>query len=523
MNEKYNISSSPHTRSSLSTKSIMRDVIISLVPVSVVGVLHFGFYSLLVLLVSIAAAVGTEFVFDLIAKKGDTWKDGSAVVTGLLLGLVLPPRISLLAPVLGSVFAILFVKCFFGGLGKNFMNPALAGRCFLLISFGGAMTKYSYTDAVSSATPLAALADGQSVKISEMLLGFGTVTGVIGCSALALIIGGIYLLIRKVITWEIPVSCLVVFTLFVGIFGGKGFDPEFLFIHILGGGVIMGSFFMATDPVTSPMTKTGHLIYGSLVGLLCGVFRIFGTAADSVSYAIIISNLVTPLIDEYVVPLPYGLQKGAKNEKGEGATFSAKMFEPALRLFIITLLAGIGLAGVYNMTKDTISEQQEDKKLASYQEVLPDAAELTYDDDITKKVEAVSGENYGTDFGKIRINEAITGRDGSGEIIGYVVSVTTGDGYDGDITLSIGVMIDGTINRIAFTELHESAGMGMKCGDPEFKDQFNGRNVSRFTLNKAGGSKAEDEIDSVSGASISSGAVVNAVNAALDFLHSNVL
>ena len=241
------------------------------------------------------------------------------------------------------------------------------------------------------------------------------------------------------------------------------------------------------------------------------------------SYAIIISNLFTPLIDEYVVPLPFGLRKGASQEHIGSSGFNPKMLLLALRLCLITLLAGLGLAGVYNMTKDTIEQQKEAKRIQSYKEVLPEAEELGYDDDLKAIVDGMAGEVYGTDFGKAYINDLIVGKDASGETVGYVVSVTSNDGFDGPISLSVGVDTEGAIQKISFTELNETAGMGMKCGDPEFKDQFNGRSVTRFTLNKAGGSSTDEEIDTVSGASISSGAVVNAVNAALDFLHENVM
>ena len=523
MNEKYHVSSSPHTRSRLSTGHVMRDIVIALLPAAAMGIWHFGLQALIVLAASVCSSVLTEFVFDKICRRPDTWKDGSAVVTGLLLGLSLPPAVPVYAPILGGVFAILFVKCFFGGLGRNFMNPALAARCFLLISFGSQMTNYAYTDAVSSATPLADLLSDRTVNISQMFLGNGTATGVIGCSIFALLIGGCYLFAIDAITWEIPVSFVAVFALFIGLFGGHGFDPMYILANVLGGGIIMGSIFMATDPVTSPMTTSGQLIYGAFIGILCGVFRVFATAADSVSYAIIIGNLLTPLIDEYVVPLPFGLRKGAAEGRSKGSSFSPKLLKPALRLCLITLLAGLGLAGVYNITKDTIAAQQEAKRLQSYQAVLPDAAELVYDDAVKEAVDAQAGQVYGSDFGKAYINDVIVGKDESGSTVGYVVSATSGDGFDGNITISVGVDTEGTVQSIAFTELNETAGMGMRCADPEFKDQFAGRSVQKFTLNKAGGSTADDEIDSVSGASISSGAVVNAVNAALDYLHGSVM
>ena len=518
MSAYLNISTSPHTRSPLTTGRVMRDVLISLMPVSLMGVWHFGVRALLVLITSVGTAVLTEFVFDKIARRGDTWKDGSAAVTGLLLGLCLSPAVPPYIPVLGAMFAILFVKCFFGGLGRNFMNPALAGRCFLLISFSGTMTNYAVSDAVSSATPLVGLLENGQANLKEMFLGTGSASGVIGCSILALLIGGIYLFAVHAITWEIPVSALVTFGLFIMFFGGRGLDPMYILAHYCGGGIVMGALFMATDPVTSPVTKPGQLIYGASVGILAGLFRVFASSADSVSYAIIIANLLTPLIDEYVVPLPFGLKRDAAVGNAGSPALTPKMLLPALRLTVITLLAGLGLAGVFHMTKASIESQKLAKKNASYMEVLPEAAEFVDDDALTSAIDCLEGQVYGTAFGKAYINEAVRGVDASGNTVGYVVNASSKDGFDGEISLSVGVNAEGAVEGISFTQLTETAGMGMRVQEPEFKDQFAGRNVSRFVLNKAGGSTSDDEIDSVSGASISSGAVVNAVNAALDFL-----
>jgi RnfABCDGE-type electron transport complex D subunit/RnfABCDGE-type electron transport complex G subunit len=491
----------------------MYDVILSLMPATFFGVYHFGLHAFLIIAVSVISAMLTEFVFDYIAKKPNTVKDGSAIVTGLLLALCLPATVPVYIPFIGSVFAILVVKCFFGGLGKNFMNPALAGRCFLLISFGATVTNYA-VDGMSSATPLVDLAAGGTVNITEMFLGY--TNGVIGCSVAALALGGLYLWVIGGITFEIPVAALVTFSLFIALFGGQGFDPLFILAHLCGGGIVMGAIFMATDPVTSPVTSTGQLLYGAAVGILSGVFRVYASSADSVSYAIIISNLLTPLIDEISVPKPYGYRSQSHS------TEKKKIPKSAVILCVITLIAGVCLSGVYNLTKDNIEQQQMAANVASYQEVCPDASDFTYDDAITAAVDALGGEVYGTDFGKVYINEAVTGNDASGNVVGYVISVTSADGFDGNITLSLGISADGTVNGISFTELNETAGMGMRCAEAEFKDQFAGVNVEKFTLNKAGGSTADNEIDSVSGASISSGAVVNAVNAALDFYAANI-
>lgn len=511
MSKLYNVSSCPHVRSRLTTGEVMYDVVLALMPAAFVGVWHHGFHALLVILVSVLSAVLTEFVFDYIAKRPNTLKDGSAVVTGLLLALCLPANVPLYIPYTGSLFAILVVKCFFGGLGHNFMNPALAGRCFLLISFSGIVTDFS-VDGISSATPLADLAAGETVNITEMFLGFGN--GVIGGSVAALMLGGLWLWVVGGITFEIPVAALVSFSAFMALFGGQGFDPLFLLAHLCGGGIVMGAVFMATDPVTSPVTSSGQLIFGALVGILSGIFRVFGSAADSVSYAIIIANLAVPLIDEISVPVPYGCREQKAEKKG--------IPKSAIILCVITLIAGVCLSGVYMLTKDTIEQQQMAANAASYKEVCPDAENFRYDDQISAAVAELGGEIYGTDFGKVYINEVAVGTDASENTAGYVISVTSGDGVEGNITLSVGISPDGTVLGISFTELNETAGLGSLCGEDEFKSQFAGVATDKFILNKSGGSTAENEIDSVSGASVSSGAVVNAVNAALDFFAANM-
>lgn len=513
MSKLYNVSSSPHVRSKLNTENVMFAVILALLPTTVIGVRVHGMSALITILASIAAAVLTEFVFDKITHKPNTIRDFSAVVTGLLLALCMPEGTPVALPILGSVFAILVVKNLFGGLGKNFMNPALAGRCFLLISFGTAMTNYQL-DAVSAATPLADLAAGSRVDIASMIL--GTSNGVIGSSALGLLIGGLFLWCIGGITIEIPAAAIASFTLVMALFGGQGADPLFLLTHICGGGILMGAFFMATDPVTSPVTSSGQIVFGIIVGVLSALFRIKGSAADSVSYAIIISNMFVPLIDQHIVPKPFGHR--APKEKSSGS----KIPKSALVLCAITLLAGLALSGIFAMTKDTIAEQKAAAAAESYKAVLPEADTFKANEAMDGAIEALAGENYGTDFGKITINEAFEALDASGNTAGYVVSVTSGDGFDGNITLAVGILADGTISGIDFTELHETAGMGMRCGEDEWKGQFTGRNVPSFTLNKAGGSTSDEEIDSISGASVTSGAVVNAVNAALDFYASNV-
>ncbi len=514
-----NISSSPHARDRWSTAFIMRAVILALLPTTIVGVAVNGLHALLVILVSVAAAVGTEFLFDKACHKPDTWKDCSAAVTGLLLSLSLSPTVPLYMTAIGSVFAILVVKCCFGGLGKNFINPALAGRCFLLISFGRAMSSFQ-VDGVSGATPVALLLTGKAVDVTKMFL--GTASGVIGGSVLALMVGGLALWALDFIHGQICFSVLGGFTLFMGLFGGQGFDPKFLLAHLCGGGVVMGAFFMATDYVTSPVSKLSQMTYGLLIGVLGGLFRLYGSTADSFSYSIIIANLLAPLLDIYIIPKPFAYRRKAlRAMSGDKRSLMQRIPRPVIVLTAITLIAGLALSGVYALTKDTIEEQQRLANTASYKAVCPQADHFESVTAIDNAIEDMDGGVYGVSFGRAYIREAVAGVDEAGQIVGYAVRVTSGDGFDGDITLVVGVSAEGVVNGIAFTELNETPGMGMRCAEPAFKDQFNDRDVKVFRLNKAGASdNSADGIDAVSGASISSSAVVNAVNAGLDFFHS---
>ena len=308
MNKLLNVSTSPHVRSSASTSSIMCDVLIAMAPAALFGIYQFGFRAFLIIVVCVASAVLTEYIYEKAMKKPITIMDYSAAVTGLILALNMPAYIDLWIPALGSIFAILIVKQLYGGLGQNFMNPALAGRCFLLISFAGKMTQF-FPDGVTGATPLAALKAGESVNLLNMFI--GTIPGTIGeTSVIALLIGAAYMLAKKVINWKIPFTYIATVAVFALIFGGHGFDLTYVAAQICGGGLIFGAFFMATDYVTSPITPNGQIIYGVCLGLLTGIFRIFGPSAEGVSYAIIFCNLLVPLIEKVTMPTPFG--RGAK-------------------------------------------------------------------------------------------------------------------------------------------------------------------------------------------------------------------
>ena len=307
---KLKVSSSPHIRSKVTTGNIMLMVTIALLPASAFGVWNFGLPALVMLLSTTISAVLTEYIYEKLMHKKVTINDFSAVVTGLLLGLNMPASAPWWMGALGSVFGILIVKQLFGGLGQNFMNPALGARCFLLISFTGPMTKFVY-DGVSGPTPLALLKDGETVDTMNMLI--GKIPGTIGeTSVIAIIIGAIFLILVGAIDLRIPGTYIVTFVIFVGIFGhftkaGVGFfDPQYITAHLCGGGLMLGAWFMATDYVTSPITKKGQLIYGALLGILTGLFRLFGGSAEGVSYAIIISNLFVPLIERVTLPKPFG-------------------------------------------------------------------------------------------------------------------------------------------------------------------------------------------------------------------------
>lgn len=305
MNEKFNISASPHIRDKVTSANIMLMVFIALLPATIFGIYNFRHEHAWVLVaVTTLTAVLTEYLYQKLLRKPTTYKDCSALVTGLLLALNLPPSLPLWMGALGSIFAIVVVKQLFGGLGQNFMNPALAARCFLVISFAGRMT-YFVLDGVTGATPLAELKAGQSVNTFNMLI--GNIRGTIGeTSAVALMIGAMFLLLLGIIDLRIPGSYIVSFVVFIVIFGGHGFDAQYITAHLCGGGLMLGAWFMATDYVTSPITKNGQIVYGICLGIMTGLFRLFGGTAEGVSYAIILGNLLVPLIEKFTLPKPFG-------------------------------------------------------------------------------------------------------------------------------------------------------------------------------------------------------------------------
>lgn len=309
-----NVSSNPHVRSKDTTSRIMLYVIIALLPASLFGIYNFGLRALLLIAITIASCVASEYLYNKIMKKKQTIGDLSAVVTGLLLALNFPVSLPWWMPILGGVFAIIVVKCLFGGLGQNFMNPALGARCFLLLAFAGQMSAFTY-DGISTATPLALMRNGEAVNSLDMLI--GRIPGTIGeTSVIAIVIGAIFLILMGVIDLRIPGAYIVTFAVFMFLFGQQQFSIDYVVAQLCGGGLMLGAFFMATDYVTSPITPKGKIVFGIILGILTGVFRTFGSMAEGVSYAIIFSNLLVPLIEKFTVPQAFGIVKVKKTKEG---------------------------------------------------------------------------------------------------------------------------------------------------------------------------------------------------------------
>lgn len=330
----YLVSSSPHITSDKTTKNIMLDVVIALLPCVLAAILIYGLYSLVIVLICVGFATLSEFVFNLIRKKPQTVGDLSAVVTGIILGLNLPPTVPIYVPAVGAIFAVMIVKMLFGGIGKNFANPAITARIFLVLSWGGLMTKFALPinlaggmseflkyfnqafsvnlpDALTSATPLkivkGAFENGinpaNGVNALDMFL--GTIGGSAGeVSTLAVLIGAVYLSIRKVIDVKIPIFYIGTTALFTAIFySNTGYVGEYVWTYLLGGGLAFGAVFMATDYATTPNTNIGRIIFAIGCGLLTVIIRRFSSMPEGVSFAILLMNIVSPLLDKIVPPV----------------------------------------------------------------------------------------------------------------------------------------------------------------------------------------------------------------------------
>ena len=303
-NNKINVSAAPHIRDDVSTQSIMLDVIIALLPCTIFAFFNVGTKAIIIVLLSIISAVASETVFNIILKKKNTINDLSAVVTGLILALTLPADVNLFMPVIGSVFAIVVAKMLFGGLGQNFVNPAASGRVFLTISFANAMNTFTY-DGVTQATPLAMARNGEVVDLTRDILGF--IPGAIGeVSVIAILIGGIYLLIKRVIDFRIPTVYMITMILFIIIFSGRGSDFNYIVTQAISGGVMFAAFFMATDYVSSPTTKLGRVLFAVFLGIMNGIFRLFSNLTEGCQFSIMLANLLVPFINKITLPKAFG-------------------------------------------------------------------------------------------------------------------------------------------------------------------------------------------------------------------------
>ena len=318
MEQMYNVSSNPHVRDKMTTSRIMQLVVIALLPTTLFGIWNFGFRALLVVLVTVASSVFFEWLYEKITKKPVTINDLSAVVTGLLLAMNLPASAPVWVAIVGSAFAIIFAKQLFGGLGQNFINPALAGRAFLLASYPTEMTTWVVpnglaADAATYATPLAQLKNG-ALDASLKQLVIGQVGGTIGeTCAIALIIGGIYLLYKHVISWKIPVIYIATVFILFAVIGRHGMRMPLQ--EIFAGGVMLGGIFMATDYASSPVTPKGQVIFAVGAGLLTYLIRTFGGYPEGVSYSILIMNCCVPLIERFTEPTIFGALPKTKEAK----------------------------------------------------------------------------------------------------------------------------------------------------------------------------------------------------------------
>lgn len=301
----YRVSLAPYLRSKSTTQKMMLDVIIAMLPALAASIYFFGMNALMLTVVSVISCVVAEVFMQKLFKKKVTVSDLSAVITGILLAFNLPASAPWWMPVFGGFFAICIAKQIFGGIGSNFMNPALAARAAIMASWPGLITNYITPDGVASATPLQLMKSGTTGELPSLMdMAIGNIGGVIGetCSIL-LVLGGIYLIVKKVIDWKIP--CLYILTTTV-LLAAFGVDISLLPYHILGGGLILGAFFMATDFVTCPVTPNGRIIFAIGCGIITAIIRVYGGMAEGVSYAIILMNTATPLIESLTTPKVFG-------------------------------------------------------------------------------------------------------------------------------------------------------------------------------------------------------------------------
>lgn len=478
---RYLLRPAPHIHCGQTVSKVMLTVLVSLLPASVASLYLFGWGAAQVIVACVVGAVASEALCLRLRGKPVQVSDLSAAVTGLLLALTLPPASPIWMCLLGGLVAIALGKQVFGGLGANPFNPALVARVFLVISFPDLMTRWiAPFDAASSATPLATATSLGQNGLRYLL---GTHAGCLGeTSALALLIGGLYLLVKGIIDWRVPVSILGTVTVFSLCAGA---DPLF---QLLSGGILLGAFFMATDWVTSPYTRSGRLLFGTGIGLVTMIIRLWGSYPEGVSFAILFMNALTPLINLITRPKPQTQSVGEVAEKKKGDRALARIL---VTMAAVSAVSGIILAIFFAAMNPRIELRRQQEIGEGFRVMFPEAA-------------AFEPVDLGERAPKRVNNPIFLVKDTAGERMG-IAFVTTPPGFQGDITLAVGLDVEGRqlvgVQVLAHTE---TAGLGSRVADPEYLQQFTGKRVSDdFTLSK--------DVDGISGATVSSAAVANGV------------
>ena len=530
-NLKLIATSNPHIRGSETTRTIMLDVIIAMCPALIWAIIYFGVEALLLTAVSVIGCVVFEGLYRKLMHKPQSVGDLSAVVTGMLLAFVCPATTPLWMILIGDFFAIVVVKQLFGGIGKNFLNPALAGRAALLASYAGTMTSWlpagtkaaigggMPVDVVSAATPLAYLKTGnmdglkEIASVGDMFL--GKIGGSMGeISALMLLIGGVYLLWRKVINWQTPVAYIATVAVLTLLFPKAGSGVEYMLYSIFGGGLFLGAFFMATDYATSPVTAKGQLIYGIGCGLFTVFIRYFGSYNEGVCYSIMVMNCCTALIDKYTKPVRFGVVKseGGSREMSNEVKNKVDMdpkyiIKLTVTLFLTCMVVAGVLGWVNSITKDKIAAITWEKTVTAMKEVISaddfsDAMDLT--DDMTAAATAQGGT-------LAAVYQAQSG----GQPIGYAINVES-SGSQGTISMMVGIDMDGAVTGVSIVTNSETSGIGSKVMGNEpltngtgVLDQFIGKSAADGTLSVG------SNVDAITGATVSTKGVTTGVNAAL--------
>lgn len=511
------VTPSPHLHSGLTTRGMMGTVFLALLPAVIAATYLFGLPALRVLLICVTGSVAIEALWQTITDQQITVRDGSAALTGLLVAFNLPASSPWWLALLGATLAIMVGKQVFGGLGHNPFNPALVARIILLISFPTAMTHWTapqpgrfWADAITAATPLSETQSTMvlSGHLPQHLSGFsgryllGNMSGCLGeVSALLLLLGALFLLWRRVISWHIPVSYLGTVALLSGIFWlidpSRYPSPGF---QLVSGGLMLGACYMATDLVTSPLTARGMLIFGIGCGLITVLIRLFGSYPEGVAFSILLMNAVTPLIDRYVVPRPFGMERS-------GVAMNDRL-RFVIVLTLITSISGLVLGITERYTRQPITQQHRLAQLQALRAVMPEVDNAPDRDTVTPAMQlSPDAPTPPTTYYRGRRQ---------GQIVAVAFEVVAHHGYGGPIRMMVGIMPDGKLLGVEILQQNETPGLGNRIEEKTFRDQFLGKSLasSRWKVTKDGG-----DFDQISGATISSRALVKGLAAGLDLYH----